>query len=288
MPPSPKLPLRPERGRLELDGRRVRGFVPWPYDDFYRPTIGLFVDGVLQRTAPTFRRRSAGAEEWRCAFEIDLEDLGKDIPRVTMVCLETGALLHRLRNPGGRADPPGAVSAEDVVAAANDARAPLRCDGFCSFLDLSETDQIDFLYFCLLGRSADPGGLANYRRQLRANELTILDVRDQMLASDEFKRAARPKVSSNFLHWIVWGGIGEALPRFALRGSADETPPRPAVEVGALELDEPANLGSHLARIALGRRAEPDRVSQWRQDHSDRIAEMAREIERRREMRAAG
>src|SRR5438105_13994450 len=70
----------------------ITGWMSWPDDPIYRPVVGLFVDGLLRATAPTFRNRQLSNGEaiftpkgsrraasdvsgssWVCAFDFRVD-----------------------------------------------------------------------------------------------------------------------------------------------------------------------------------------------------------------------
>jgi hypothetical protein len=281
------------REDIRLNGLRLEGELAWPYDVFYRPTIGIFVNGLLKNIVPTNRRPSARPSgSWGCLFECDIEEYEDLLDDVTIRCLETGSVLKSFyksdRNKTMVTE--NIQSVRDIIHAVEEAREVGRCDGFPSFLDLSTMDQIDLLYFCVLGRAVDPEGLNFYLSRMCSGEITILDVRDRLLVSDEFVSEAKPKASANFLHWLVWGGLGEAIASFAMRkGYADSGPGRDPirfVERSSLEdIVALPRLGSYLAKIALGPNAGDELISLWQKEHSRMLHELTQEVERRIEAR---
>ena len=237
-------------GKTGVQSEEFRSVVKlsWPQDPLYRPTVGIFLDGTLEAVLPTTRVSPERANEpWPCAFSWNTAWFSDKASKLTARCLETGAVIYRSKSNASGAHDKGIIEPSELVVLTEGSAQPLPCDGFLSFIELSLYDQIDFIYFCLLGRNADPVGLENHTRKVSSGEFTVLDVRDEILKSSEFREVGRQKASRNFMHWIVWGGLAQAVPAFALR-SENRTPGAGLVEVGAFEDPiAPARLSKYLA-----------------------------------------
>lgn len=288
----------PAQPRLVLAGGQLRGTVPWPHDPFFRPSIGVFVGHELRAVVPTVRRpagRAGDPAAWPCMFELPLSRLGKDVEPAGLraICLETGMAL---RIQGIGSTQPGAaqecMSVDELISLAEARRQPWDCTGFRSFLDLSLTDQIDLTYRDVLGRGPDPEAWKTSRRSLGQGELTILDVRDQMLASDEFIASRSGAVVNRLGHWLVWGGLRDIVETLvpgplAATGESMAADAEPGSRfVGGLEALSPAGLGSYLARLACGNGAPAETIARWQRDHAQEVSQVVRQVTERTAARA--
>lgn len=88
---------------VQASSERVEGYMLWPVDPFYRPTVALFVGGLLTSITPTFRHLSGETDKasWVCVFNIRLPEKPSKVGDRLLLCLETGAVLFDERLSGG-------------------------------------------------------------------------------------------------------------------------------------------------------------------------------------------
>jgi hypothetical protein len=184
-----------------------------------------------------------------------------------------------------------------LISLADSQKKPWDCSGFLAFLDLSIPDQLALLYHEFLARGIDQGGMDSYRRRILNGELTILGVRDSLVASGEFEEGVRKSVNSRLGHWHVWGGLKDVhscLVQSPTHVEADGPydqriePGAGSVFVSSLELiSENQRIGAHLAGIALGSDADLDLVASWEADHSELVSALTQQVEARKAARKA-
>jgi hypothetical protein len=280
----------------------LTGAISWPHDPFFRPTVGIFQAQNLILTAPTFREpieRFDGTTEWVCAFKVrsPIQAGEPRKPRLTITCLETGQILSGqagfetdFATDGGQQ-----LSIEDLLAIGRQKRPPWSASGFQSFLELSIVDQIQLIYIDFLGREPDQSGLVYYTRGITSGAKTILDVRDEILSSEEFReRGLSPeeRVGS----WIVWGGLTQSTP-FLAPSSWPESVVSPEFKrwvaaysafVSYVEsISSQTDLAEHLCKLALGHHANFLLRKKWQSAHSIDIDDWYRKVKQRQSERSA-
>ena len=146
---------------------------------------------VADRPPPSNRDQQSA-----CWFQFQLAEFGLsylDLRTLSFLIGETDELLdvaRVTRKPKPSAKTPMPV--EDLM----DANVRRHWITGATYLDaervgVSEADIIDLLYFDILGRRADPAGLANYLTHRREGSKSLGDIRKELLGSEEY--AARRK-----------------------------------------------------------------------------------------------
>ena len=244
----------------------MQGFIEWPHDSIYRPVIGLFVDGRLIRAFPTYRKKCKRLDQWICAFDSGDWEVPVGGQEYRLVCLETGLELGTHQSNLSTAT--NKIGVERLINTKSIQQQHWDCSGFFSFLNLSLADQVSLLYRAVLLREADDAGLNGKLRELTEEGHTILDVRDQMLGSDEFFRDTRHKVYRQLGQWIVWGGLRTALVSLRLPRPAGSLTKRPFITMKGRAKE-------YLACLAVGR-SETEVLQSWQRDHSDAVGKVWR------------
>ncbi len=282
------------------DGR-IKGWLSWPADPIYRPVIGAFAGEALIETAATERRpapasserswlsrmtgavtdrRSAGTStDWRCFFSFALtaEQAKLAGDRLTLQCLETGQILSPkpeiVKTTFSLRRDKFGVS--DLITLGSYSKKHPDVSGFLTFLSMDPSDQLELLYTSLLRRRLDPGGLEAYLPVLYREEQTILDVRDAMLLSEEFKSQGYT-INDRIGGWLVWSGLEQirdaALPMSLTASGIDAM----MLEQGYIG---EGHLGAHLARLALRQAADGPLVQIWTVQHAEPVALVREAIE---------
>ncbi len=263
-----------------VDGSVLSGSCQWPFDPFFRPTVGVMIDRKLCKVVPT--RRAAvvgrnGVTEWRCGFDVDVRDVATGLEAVELVCLETGCGLYSGANAaiGGGARAP--LDVADLIAVAQQRTPGFDGSGFRSFLGFSISDQISLVYHAILGRAPDSFGMSEYIRQMKSGSITILGIRDKFLRSDEFLEGRFKTAGAALGGWIVWGGLND-IANEILSSKADWAG-QTSAELAAWP--KPAEAPAYLGRVALGEGAEPDVLSGWVKDHGAEIAAFSANLKSR-------
>ena len=197
------------------------GFCVWPWDDAYRPVVGLFVNGrlVLHAGCSTERprrmpvvSRALQARAWRRVRgeRIGPEPIGPEGPdgalwfamtpppelRERLTACDPTVLVARLEDGEVVATEAGTpqvetlrqtLSVETLIAC--DAAPPVGAlDGFPRLLEAPKEHGLDMLYLDYLRREADPAARSAYLGQLEAGEIDLFDLRRMIMESDEFRR----------------------------------------------------------------------------------------------------
>ena len=259
---------------VQASSERVEGYMLWPVDPFYRPTVALFVGGLLTSITPTFRHLSGETDKasWVCVFNIRLPEKPSKVGDRLLLCLETGAVLFDERLSGGVST----YDIEQLLAEGLTQRSPWDASGFTAFLRLPVFDQLDLLYRDFLGRGIDQDGFQNYLRELKSGRSTILGVRDKLLESEEFRlRSISPY--DQFGKWIVWGGLNTLCQLPMVTGTR-------ASSLSCLDVVTPqVPLSDTLASISLGQQADVDTRRLWVENHSQFISQITRTLKARRD-----
>jgi hypothetical protein len=281
-----------DRGRICVDDNKVEGTFDWPYDQIFRPLIGLYSLGRLKALISTVRRPNE-AGQWSCYFSAELPKKLRD-GELMIACLETGDILYSRPHERRLTGTPLQLQVEDIIEAGRQRTASFNYRGFPSFLILSLTDQINILHYDFCGRFADHDILERYRGKIAAGQLSILDVRDKIVTSDEVVRQYN-QISLDERHgrWCLWHGFAEILPylipsvlvndsaSFHLTASTTSSLRSAMEEIGLTS--DPSKA---LARLAVGATSDDTVYVRWIQAHSDMIANMkalsAANSERRR------
>jgi hypothetical protein len=283
------------------DSSRLGSF-RWPHDPFFRPTVGVFVDHNLAATVPTVRAPIAlgwGKTEWGCAFDAGptIAQLEASPERLALVCLETAEPLV------GRGDAKAGSSSwfrkrlgvDDLLILARQRRRRWDASGFTQFLQLSFVDQLQLLYVDFLGRDAESDGFVARLEEVLGGKRDILDYRDQILASEEFRGIHRG-LDERLGDWMVWGGLELASPFLVPAAAPDRSLASNSLRcararspfVSYIELiSQREDLGEHLATMALGRQASRKMRDHWLRQHAAQIAAVVAEAARTRAGRDA-
>jgi hypothetical protein len=179
----------------------VRGDFAWPHDEMFRPSLGLFAAGRLIATCAATRFRTHGTPAWRCefAFQTPLEGRAD----LDVMCLESGEILVGPRDH---------QTGQSIVGLIRKLRLDAAdLSGFSRFLRLPIADQIRLLYLDYLGRPADEIGFTHYVDVLSRGAMNILEVRDEIIASDEFLRRDL-SISDRVGRCPLWPGLHNLPP----------------------------------------------------------------------------
>lgn len=223
----------------------IEGELVWAHDPLFRPTVGLFLNGLLVAGASTRRTRPVSGAGWTCIFRVD--GPSHVATGLEVLCLESGESLD---GPRELVATPTVV---EVCRAAS--RAPEDLSGFPAFLRLPVSDQIRLLYLDYMGRPADDDGLTYYERSVVSGQQDILGVRDQLVASREFMDRALTR-ADRAGRWLVWRGL-HALPSI---GDDD------GWLTAGQDIDPPASERADLGRLALGPGSDPRDLEAWLAD----------------------
>jgi hypothetical protein len=273
-------------------GDTLEGWVSWPEDPFFRPSIGLFVNRSLIGITPSFRAADGSKlrlPEWRNIFNIVLDrDIARE--RIELTCLETGELLFRSPEVN-REKKNNELAIDDILDIARLGRSEWNANGFLEFLSLSISDQLQILFLDLLNRDVDHDGLDAYDKRIRSG-MTILDVRDEIFTSREFwlQRGKGFSVDERVGQWLVWGGLSHVLPHViphpVRTGNAARRQRRPRASMpvmGSLEqLGSATDAVGYLTRLALGAERKEELRLGWQSAHASTIGDILAETERRK------
>jgi hypothetical protein len=182
---------------------------------------------------------------------------------------------------------------DDLIAIGRHQRLSWDSSGFLDFLELSVIDQIQLLYIDILGRDADQSGLLHYANNIIAGHKSILEIRDELLASEEFQRrevSPEERVGG----WIVWGGLKNVQAFMAPSASPDPSvlpelkrwAAAHSVFISYFEaISSNANLADHLSRIALGWNTDYFSRKKWLRAHSKYVTELIRKVKQTQDRR---
>ena len=267
--------------RICVGDGKVEGTLDWPYDQFFRPLIGFYSLGRLKEIISTVRRPNE-AGQWACYFSAELPKKLLDDGELLIACLETGNILYSRPHERRLAETPSHLEVEDIIDAGRHRTASFNYSGFPSFLLLPLIDQLNILYYDFCGRFADNDILERYRGQIAAGQLSILDVRDELVASDEVvSRYNQISLDERLGRWCLWDGFAEILPylipsvlvkegtSFQLTAGTTSSL-RSAME----EIDHSSDLSKALARLAVGASSDDTVYVRWIQAHRAMVADM--------------
>ena len=199
------------------------GYSQWPWDEVYRPVVGLFVGGRLSAHAvcelarPVFMpvvSRTLAARGLRklrriritpqpiplegpdtpCWFRLTVSAeivarLKADDPTIRLARLEDGepvAWADRRSAPAAdRPAGPMTVEALLQLKSAEPPRAPL--DGYRAFAEVPFSHQLDITFVELLRRLPDPPARDGYLPQLQSGAISLFDLRRMVMESEEFR-----------------------------------------------------------------------------------------------------
>ena len=239
----------------------LEGWINWADDALFRPTIAIFKDDALLRTVPTWRAPSNEPDRaswFVCRFKasgLDIETLTQSA-LISVSCLELGVVLHRFEPRSTREKISGMLDIDQIISMGQSARRPWKASGFLAFLQLPVIDQLHILYSDLLGATGDASGTAMYFEEIRSGRMTILDVRDAMVDSEDFLRRTRASIDERVGGWCVWEGLAEdgaglILPRGA-QPVHDLTPPSVSIFSRYLDVVSAVEeLELHLQKLTL-------------------------------------
>jgi hypothetical protein len=292
--------MKSVRGRIE--SVPLSGLLRWPHDDFFRPTVGIFLNDTLVAAAPTFRTPVSigfGRTDWLCAYDAReaVSRLQAPPEAVALTCLETAELISADNKPQFESSlqPKSRLDVDDLLKLGRLKRRPLDATGFTQFLQLSIVDQIQLLYIDFLRRDADPAAFSIRIERALEGQLNILDLRDELVRSEEFRRTHRT-LDERLGDWMVWGGLELA--------SAFLTPTAQIEKSGAQEgahwarADSPfvsylelisrrESIGEHLATMALGRNSNAETRRRWLKQHRTQLNALGRLTSKRHSARAS-
>lgn len=289
--PLPAIVTAGRRHSVTVSDDGLEGWMSWAEDPFFRPTIGVFADRALRYILKTTRAPEHGrlrAAEWRCAFSVKFE-AGFVPNQLQLTCLESGEIIYETERPETPDEEP-AFDVDDVIALAARRRKKWDASGFRSFLSLSLSDQVQILYLDILNRYGDPEGLSRYVERVLAG-MTVLDIRDEMLASEEFwsQRGKGFSIEERVGQWVVWGGLTGVAPSVVSVPSQVPGVSPPAVAGPLLsafeQLGHATAITDYLTRLTLGGGATNELRNSWQSAHADVIGGILAESERLRAAR---
>ena len=207
-----------------LESDEVVGFSAWPWDRLYTPVVGCFVSGALVATAtcdqepmqvgraPSMafharaRRRlmrelgrpirlgppplnGPGARVWfRMTVPVAAaERLRAHDPAVRVERLEDGALVAHHAAQALSPSTSSTVVPIEALLDAPEAAADHPLDGFAAFLTSPPLHQLEVAFFEYLRRLPEQEARRGYLPRMESGEITVLNLRAFILASDEFK-----------------------------------------------------------------------------------------------------
>jgi hypothetical protein len=281
--------LEPTAPRLEarvdlLPEGRIRGYLSWPGNTLFRPSIGIFLQGRFRRSAPArfsdfVIDGGAGMVRWGFDIACPEASAARQGAELHVTCLELGrVLLHRPGRSGAAQPPPGIIGLDQLMAEARALMLPTPTDGFAEFLRLPVIDQIEILYTDILGRGVDELGLYARAEAIRANRITILDVRDELMGSDELRDRRVPTPDERVGHWCCWSGLRDLaphvlVPRDLAGGAAEGDSVVFACHLQSFETT--TALERHLLRLIGAEDADRIARSRWLLRHGALIAGFA-------------
>jgi hypothetical protein len=175
-------------------GGELVGYSEWPWDRLYAPVVGCFASGRLQAIAVCDeepQRVGLKGPPIRCWFRMRvapdiLRKLTAEDPDVQLGRLEDGAPVKRAGGQGAvTPDRSRLIRVEDLLSG-GEAFRPTTLDGFPTLLTAPVPQQVDCMYLDILGRPVDPGGYGNYGVQVENGQLSLLQLRKALMASEEF------------------------------------------------------------------------------------------------------
>lgn len=258
---------------VRLSKERLQGYMPWPADPFYRPIVALFIGNKLASVTPTWRHMldtGAGKPVWVCAFETALPQKVDNTTSKLLLCLETGSVLFH--EPPSSREWESKCRFDQLAVEELSQRSPWDASGFLAFLALSAFDQLDLLYRDFLGRGIDEPDFKTYLQALESGRSTILDIRDDLLLSEEF-RSRRISSYDQLGKWIVWGGLKHTCASYVPGGSRAAS--RSSLEI----VRHDAPVSSVLASISLGQEADPKAKRLWIERHKEMISQVLKSLE---------
>ncbi len=199
------------------------GYSVWPWDDLYRPVVGLFVSGRMISHAfcellrPRFmpevsrtllargRRKLTGVRITPQPIALDGPELaiwfrmvaapeivariGARDPTVRLARLEDGepvAWTHA-QAPAAGATPGGPMTVEALLELKSAAPPPAPLNGFPLFSNIPFSHQLDITFVELLRRLPDPAARAGYLPELQSGAVSLFDLRRMIMESEEFR-----------------------------------------------------------------------------------------------------
>ena len=120
----------------------------------------------------------------------------------------------------------------------------------------------------ILARGPDAEGLSTYTALLRQGG-TILDIRDELMRSDEFRLRRMPDLLPPFGQWLVWPGLDTVMARI-MPAPVDATPAS-FERSGSTD-----DIGAGLARLVLGSGSDERTTAAWLADHAQAVSDFAR------------
>lgn len=177
-----------------LTDAKVSGFALHPYLQDYPVVVHVVYQSRILCSAIADQPAPAGADEkydsWFHMSLAGFELSDTELPRLVLLIGETDELLDLSRVFPRPVE--SAAGVEDLIYA-NPRREWVTGATYfdCVHAGMKDADIVDLLYRDLLGRPADPGGLANYLFQLREGIRSLADVRKSLLDSEEYN--IRPK-----------------------------------------------------------------------------------------------
>lgn len=175
-------------------GGELVGYSEWPWDRLYTPVVGCFQAGRLQTYAlcnqepqPASLRGPPLRYWFRMRLAADLlRRLLEQDADVRLIRLEDGMPVNRApQGDSGEPDGSRLVRVEELLSG-GEARRPATLDGFPILLTAPIPQQVDCVYLDILGRPVDLGGYANYGGRVESGDMSLLDLRDMLLESEEF------------------------------------------------------------------------------------------------------
>ena len=296
MPPSSSSPNRtasgaPPRFHVSYRSGVLEGWLAWPDDTLFRPSIGIFQE---ERLIEVVRTRRVWCEErglepqYLCRFRKEKFDPAKltGAGEVSITCLERGEVMHHF--PAQSEAVSKTISIDAIRRMAQSANTATGTSGFVSFLKLPLLDQLQILYLDLLRRPVEPSAVKMRHVSIAKGDVTILDIRDEILDSEEFRGREQQSREQQIGFWCVWEGLNDVpMAGMARPDRPGESAVASAFASYLVTASSSVSLGRHLGRIAVP--GDPAAAEAWRSRNAALIStlEDASAISRRRLSAAA-
>ena len=195
-------------------GGLLHGWTDWPHDQFYRPVIGIVVDGTVRAVTPTWRRATGTDAQSKaggnCWFAVTVP--------ATMLAGAASIMAVRMEDcaPATLLDMPARSGPPQPWHGAPMQDRSDQFGGFEHFLALGSDDQLELVCRSLLGQPNPPADVPT-AAMIGAQQLTILDFRDALLRCAAYRDAALDQPWQQSGRWLVWSGLDAIVPDLIVR-----------------------------------------------------------------------